>query len=116
MPEAELSLPNTSVTGEEAARLVAVADDDVAGAGARSLVVVAEHGVAGDEAARLVAVAVDDVAGAGTEAELSSPDTRLPEMKPLDWLRSPSTTLPVPVPDAELSSPDTRLPVMKPLD
>ena len=38
---------------------------------------------------------------------MSSPDTTLPEMKPLDWLRSPLTMLPVPVPEAELSSPDT---------
>ena len=48
------------------------------------------------------------------EAELSSPDTMLPEMNPLDWLRSPSMMLPVPVPEAELSSPDTSLPEMKP--
>ena len=82
MPEALLSSPITTLPEPEPLDWLRSPTDNVAGAGARRLVVVTEHDVAGDEAARLVAVAGHEVAGTGAEAELSSPVTRLPEMKP----------------------------------
>ena len=61
--DAELSSPNTAFAGAEAARLVTVADHEVARQGAgRGLVVVADHHVARTGAGSIVVVTNHDVA------------------------------------------------------